>query len=539
MSQDSNFINFQEITDILKLPLIGTEEEISKIIQQQENICKRLISETEDDLDEFAQDQVIDTAFLNISNIQDTINIRRLIYRKKNPYPGFIRLLQHQDDKVVLCSLQCIGNILDGCVDSKVQIKTHPHYQQLVDFEGIQKLFSFFQQTSNKKLKDAASICIVDDDEWTSSYSRRALRHLYMDKFNRSEIISEDQLEVILQDLEQPLEGNEEEIKLIQQKQLCIALKPYNSLIRLLDHSDKQVVNNSFSTIYMILYQAANQTPIKTCHPHFQALSDCQGIEKLFDLFINKRTSVLIGFCIGIVFRGRMIQDPAMRTELINFIKSQIINPDTITNGIAKLVLSYLSLNAEKFMIPLIHLLDCNIKKGVLQIIHFLAEFLTKINENGKIQQEDEFRIVLERNNELSKLEQIFSADKFKDDDIKKYAAIIIASLYKALKIPDKFRFAVIDCLKEVIYNEYKYDDEEDLVELASLALSRIAECEDNGLVLALNLLRFGSEETQLKVKEGISLDYIRDLYLNPDEDQPETTAFSAKLIDEWMLTIS
>ncbi|KAA6388008.1 MAG: hypothetical protein EZS28_016465 [Streblomastix strix] len=884
MSEDSNIINIQEITNILKLPLIGTEEEINITIQKQENVCHRFINKLKDKTDDLTQTKVITSdvaselsnifetrdlnhitlpfieAFLNISNSQDTENIQSLIYTKKNPYPGFIRLLQHQDEEVVLSSFKSIENMLEGCINKIEGSQIHPHYQQFVDCNGIQKLFSFFQQTSNKKLKDAVSICIgklfieqeipnkdiraeimpylksilTDEDEWTCIHSRRTLSFLAMNRNNRFEIINEDQLEIILQDLEQPLEGSDEERKFIQQKQIydCIILSsalemvknddlidqtaeikivkallhifetrdlnaiqqelsqafenitrssdddeeniyfeiPFKGLIRLLDHSDKKVVDNSINSIFNILNPKTNSTSDQTHNQHFNALSKCQGIERLFDLFrkeeTNQNSKMGLSFCIGIAFRGRMIENPAMRVEIINYIKDLINNSDISTSRNAKFVLSYISLNAgnhddilknnflanvntifslrntdsqglfdllnmlryiiefgtdqtqkyvkeslpmeiirqfthdndsqvkkgafhlmswvlnakemiqlqklkeiinqgleqvdieiaydeimneitnilqngmnyideqgglilvalgiagkiiqeiryidqdqfkqdgfidslfkfytqipheqiiceftdiltsliisstkdqklilkqEKYIVPLVHLFDSNIAEVALHIIRFLTFILLQINENGEIQQEDEFRSVLERKNALHKLEQIFSADNFKGDDIQKYSAIVIASLYKAIKMPDEFRLAVINCLNDLV----KYSYFQDFIEFSALALSRLAECEenhsdiisgdfpstlrlyiesdyysatDNGLSFALNLLRFGSEETVLKVKEGISLDYIRDLYLNPDEDQPETTAFSAKLLDAWMLTIS
>ncbi|KAA6400584.1 MAG: hypothetical protein EZS28_003879, partial [Streblomastix strix] len=183
---------------------------------------------------------------------------------------------------------------------------------------------------------------------------------------------------------------------------------------------------------------------------------------------------------------------------------------------------------------------------------------LTQMKENGQIKQQDEFLEVMKENGGLYQLIQIAQNDQIQRKGIKQYAAITIASLHKAMKLPDEFRVTIVDSLKQMSNDKNKV-----FIFLSALALSRIAECEDNhtdiisgdfetalknyiqiidigvndyGIMLALNLLQFGSKETQNKVGNGVPWQDLYDIILDVTD---EGILQSAILLDQWKLAIS
>ncbi|KAA6389014.1 MAG: putative aurora kinase, partial [Streblomastix strix] len=153
---------FQKIKDDLQVPLIGSELEDKLIIQTQESGCELIISKLKDKKDDEGRKSAIfigvtselsnifETRDLNLispvyidsfeclSFPSDSIDIRPLIFAKKNPYPGLIRLLQHQNDKVVLIAIKCIGSILIGSIDETEVNKLKKIHRASVDLSEIQ-----------------------------------------------------------------------------------------------------------------------------------------------------------------------------------------------------------------------------------------------------------------------------------------------------------------------------------------------------------------------------------------------------------------
>ncbi|KAA6396048.1 MAG: hypothetical protein EZS28_008424 [Streblomastix strix] len=137
--------------------------------------------------------------------------------------------------------------------------------------------------------------------------------------------------------------SNNEVILLIAEK------KPYPGLIRLLEHTVDDIVNDSISSIFHILQTGSNTSPESDPHPHYQSLQQFDGIKKIFALFkknIDKYKRDRSALCIGFLFRARKIADPIMRQEIIGHLKSLLNDDDDQVKQTAKDQLKYLSLNA-------------------------------------------------------------------------------------------------------------------------------------------------------------------------------------------------
>ncbi|KAA6372496.1 MAG: hypothetical protein EZS28_031976, partial [Streblomastix strix] len=132
-------------------------------------------------------------------------------------------------------------------------------------------------------------------------------------------------------------------------KLLIAEKKPYPGLIRLLVHTDDDIVNDSISSIFLILQTGSNTTPESDPHPHYESLQESDGIKKIFALFhkngsrYNRDRSAL---CIGYLFRAREITDPIMRQEIINHLKSLLSDENAWLKDTAKWRLKYLAQNS-------------------------------------------------------------------------------------------------------------------------------------------------------------------------------------------------
>ncbi|KAA6366140.1 MAG: hypothetical protein EZS28_038333, partial [Streblomastix strix] len=129
----------------------------------------------------------------------------------------------------------------------------------------------------------------------------------------------------------------------------------------------------------------------------------------------------------------------------------------------------------EEFINPFIHLLQSNDEDSLFCIVLFIALVLIQQNETGMMQQQNELYRFMGKNGSLTRLLQIIQDDSIQREDVKQFSTLIIASLYKAIQLPDKFRGSIIDLLKQM-----SNGDDVEVVHLSILVLSRIAECKDN-----------------------------------------------------------
>ncbi|KAA6363667.1 MAG: hypothetical protein EZS28_040806, partial [Streblomastix strix] len=124
---------------------------------------------------------------------------------------------------------------------------------------------------------------------------------------------------------------------------------PYPALIHLLEHSDKDVVNFSLLSIHNILFGGVKTTPTTDQHPHFETISECNGVEKLFALLnqtnMTQYTKIYVTISIGFIFRSKEIPDETKRQMVIKRLKILSNDPKYDPKKFAKLGLFCLAQN--------------------------------------------------------------------------------------------------------------------------------------------------------------------------------------------------
>ncbi|KAA6348690.1 MAG: hypothetical protein EZS28_051968 [Streblomastix strix] len=181
------------------------------------------------------------------------------------------------------------------------------------------------------------------------------------------------------------------------------------------------------------------------------------------------------------------------------------------------------------------------------------------MDQSGEIQQQNKIRSVFEKIEALPQLLKIMKNNNFEDEDINLYTTAIIGSLYKASKLPDEFRRIVIEQLNLAAQHKDKY-----IAGLSALVFTGLVECVDNhsdivaeiiphtlqkyinedeyypvdqGMMLAINLLQYGSDETKQKVIQAVPKERVSE-WAEQNEDQ-RGLMFAAKLLNEWIRFIS
>ncbi|KAA6393260.1 MAG: hypothetical protein EZS28_011214 [Streblomastix strix] len=290
-----------------------------------------------------------------------------------------------------------------------------------------------------------------------------------------------------------------------QAKELIDLLKQekkyFPKILHLFGSSDIEVINAVYDLIAYDFAAGADLAEENSPNLLFEEISECGGIEIIFDLFqrnLNQKSRDDATNLLVMLFINQEFSNEKMRREIINFYKNSYIN-------------------VEK--------LDLITRSNLIDI--------AKINGNHTEILKDNF---------ITKAVQAIS------DQIGE----------QTVKVPDELRFSVIDELKQM--SEYKNDKK--IIRLSSIVLSMLAECEQNhtdiitdgfsgiiriyitqdepktiyqGLVLILSMLQFGSEQTKQKVKQAVSLNNIHDLIENEDQNVVTT----AQLLDEWLQFIS
>ncbi|KAA6371623.1 MAG: hypothetical protein EZS28_032850 [Streblomastix strix] len=121
---------------------------------------------------------------------------------------------------------------------------------------------------------------------------------------------------------------------------MLLALDPYPALLRLLDHTDEDIISDTISSIYKLILTGKDTTPQNSKHPHFETMSAACGIEKIFKLFQrtacgieqifklfqrnnqNEDIKDTASLCLGRLFRAKDFPNELMKNQIVNHIKS-------------------------------------------------------------------------------------------------------------------------------------------------------------------------------------------------------------------------
>ncbi|KAA6396658.1 MAG: hypothetical protein EZS28_007814 [Streblomastix strix] len=141
-------------------------------------------------------------------------------------------------------------------------------------------------------------------------------------------------------------------------------IHPYPSLIRLLNHENTNVVNDAIISIFNILASGSYVTLSKSLHPHFDSISDCDGINQIYKIFkrkdIQKDIKDTIAELFGHLYRAREITNIKIRKDIIAHLKSLIMkkDKDEMTHSIHALkrlapnVVNRTEIEKDGFVIP-------------------------------------------------------------------------------------------------------------------------------------------------------------------------------------------
>ncbi|KAA6398122.1 MAG: hypothetical protein EZS28_006351 [Streblomastix strix] len=255
-------------TLLYKAPeVLIAKEEGNLVFDPKDNECNKIILKFKDKDDDQGRNNAIDAGITEVLiNILESRELNLItypllesfhvitlgasetrikIYQKKNPYSSLLRILQHQNNEIVLSSIYSICSLLRGGLYTTQQGLPHPHFEIINQIDGINKIFSLINNNPDKKVKDAAAICLgrlhrskeikdqnmkiqiishlksllTDPDDWTKQESFIALGFLAKNSANSSEIVKDIDLNVIIENMKKPLQGNDKEQEEIQQKQ--------------------------------------------------------------------------------------------------------------------------------------------------------------------------------------------------------------------------------------------------------------------------------------------------------------------------------
>ncbi|KAA6354166.1 MAG: hypothetical protein EZS28_050307 [Streblomastix strix] len=71
----------------------------------------------------------------------------------RNPYISLIHLFDIQDSFIINRAAISMFNLLNNGVRTRPSTAPHPHYQNMIAFGGIQKLFRLVKKQANKDIK--------------------------------------------------------------------------------------------------------------------------------------------------------------------------------------------------------------------------------------------------------------------------------------------------------------------------------------------------------------------------------------------------
>ncbi|KAA6392667.1 MAG: hypothetical protein EZS28_011805 [Streblomastix strix] len=135
----------------------------------------------------------------------------------------------------------------------------------------------------------------------------------------------------------------------IEVKSLITAKNPYPAFVRLFDHPDTLIIERAVLLFFNAAVAAASQVPNQTTHSHFQIITNCNGINKLYALFkrnINPYIQKYIAFSFAMLYQAREIPDATARREIIAYIKPLSRDSDKWTSFSASWILDYIAQNA-------------------------------------------------------------------------------------------------------------------------------------------------------------------------------------------------
>ncbi|KAA6396689.1 MAG: hypothetical protein EZS28_007783 [Streblomastix strix] len=229
------YSTIKKISEDLRIPFVGTDEqkEAIKLIQDEDCVLISQIFYNDDYYDQMsllgifdgllqvlqnremgAISNVVTTAMLSITQLEKD-EAQKLIFQK-GAYKILIQLLDHEDLNIAFDAIRIIFIVLEASSINTKDSELHPHFDQIQECDGAQKIFELYQMDENKKSRDYAAICIgllfkareiadpemkleiisylksLLDQYWMFDDVIKALKYLAQNEANKVEILKED-----------------------------------------------------------------------------------------------------------------------------------------------------------------------------------------------------------------------------------------------------------------------------------------------------------------------------------------------------------
>ncbi|KAA6394302.1 MAG: hypothetical protein EZS28_010173 [Streblomastix strix] len=178
----ADYALYAKIALDLKIPLDGTDEQKKQILNEQEIDCEFLINTIKDKKCDEGRKKVFEAGIIEgflyifenreinqtsrkitftFSNLTPSCNNEELLLIfAKNPFPGLLRLLEHSDVDIVNDGICSIYNILNAGLNTTPVDSLHPHYDEMLKYGGIEKIFNLFKKNLNKFSRDHSALTI-------------------------------------------------------------------------------------------------------------------------------------------------------------------------------------------------------------------------------------------------------------------------------------------------------------------------------------------------------------------------------------------
>ncbi|KAA6381355.1 MAG: hypothetical protein EZS28_023117 [Streblomastix strix] len=120
-----------------------------------------------------------------------------------------------------------------------------------------------------------------------------------------------------------------------EMSKILVDKKSFDFLLRLLDHKNLNIINESLNAMVNIIYGGTLGLDESQVHPYYEDLTQAGGIEKIYSLFkrnLSRHSQNSAAICLGIAFKSRIITDENMKLEIITHLKSISYRSDDEVN---------------------------------------------------------------------------------------------------------------------------------------------------------------------------------------------------------------
>ncbi|KAA6394745.1 MAG: hypothetical protein EZS28_009728 [Streblomastix strix] len=132
---------------------------------------------------------------------------------------------------------------------------------------------------------------------------------------------------------------------------MIVGMKPFPGLIRLLSHTNTQVLSNAISSINNIVLSGTLTTMPNIPHPHYDSIAAVDGKNQLFNFFkrnnISKLSKNQASMVIWRIFRQREMTNIEQLQYLVAYLKNSLYEDDDWIKQTSKEGLQNLAQNAK------------------------------------------------------------------------------------------------------------------------------------------------------------------------------------------------